>query len=768
MKDFYRSPQVEEGVHNIILQNRCGNRLTLLCHEDETELEFVYKPNAFRRKDFRARNFSNRDNFTLCFDRVWWPDIKAGDYAAFHYDPFHTRLEIKSDSEAKNTIHIINIADENCFAIAARQPLLIAISWPVFMGVSDGIIIDDEEDRGETFHRFISFPGFDENRYRKKGNDIHVIQLLENDVAIFGAEETQSQAMRVVKKFKGMSLKELIAYNEERIALPLARGKIKYSDPQWQQVADLNQRVVWSGLDAGGACFGAINRIYHLIWVRDGSMTANHMALAGNPECSRIWAPFLLDNPSWTRRDDGTSFPEFTQMVGTRWGKAEDDGLFYAAWTAYTYFRTTGDDSLIQGPQMPLLLECVDRHLEKCWDDELGLVTSDTLGEESLPSSPYYGYDIVNGQRTMHRHSAKTKGKTIERCASLYHQVNTYNVLCMIRCLLSQRPDLDGTRSKRYGAIADRLAKNLREKFSNDEGEMYSLYLTYADGSDEWRLFGPNVDFWEHAWAVSQGPFFPVPDLQLASAKLVTDKWLKVTQGYGYCPWNTLARTLFEHGLSSGDYADMLKDEIGEALTHTRKYPMYGALTEYWGKPESWRGLPFSAGSFMVTTASQLLQSLAMGLAVRGGKNVNEIAGFQYRLSRIDVHAEGEDDGVREYRLNGEAIQCSLQLPESKLHAGKNVLKIKRGPAKLPCRILGSDAELIDICEEANSFHARFRSPIGMQIKIENIEAASAISATESSGKSVEFTQCMIDGTGIGVLQFARGGEILLNVEWDG
>ena len=50
-KTIYREPQIEEGKHNVLLQNRCGNRLTLLVHDDHTDLEWVYKPNGFRRKD---------------------------------------------------------------------------------------------------------------------------------------------------------------------------------------------------------------------------------------------------------------------------------------------------------------------------------------------------------------------------------------------------------------------------------------------------------------------------------------------------------------------------------------------------------------------------------------------------------------------------------------------------------------------------------------------------------------------------------------------
>ena len=56
MKHVFRTPQVEEGKHNVVLQDRCGNRLTAVLHDDSVELGFVYEPSAFGRKEFAARN----------------------------------------------------------------------------------------------------------------------------------------------------------------------------------------------------------------------------------------------------------------------------------------------------------------------------------------------------------------------------------------------------------------------------------------------------------------------------------------------------------------------------------------------------------------------------------------------------------------------------------------------------------------------------------------------------------------------------------------
>ncbi len=765
MKDYYRSPQVEEGIHNIVLQNRCGNRLTLLCHESDCELEFVYKPNAFRRREFSARNFSTRDNFTKIFRDVRWPDIKASGIRVFDYDPFRTGLETRSESGAENRIDIVNLAEDNAFAVSARCPLLIAVKPHGRFEESDGLLVERFTDRGEDISSFLSFPGYGKNRYRVLENGTHVIQLMENDIALFGAEENRYQIERTLKKFAGMKLNELVEENEAAIEQRLDKGRVIYGDPVWQRVFDLNRRIVFSGLDEGGACFGAINRIYHLIWVRDGSMTANHMALAGNPDFLRIWAPFLLANPSVTMQEDGSLIPEFTQMLGTRWTKSEDDGIFYAAWTCFTHFQTTGNDALLNGPGFQMLLECIDRNLDKCWNPELEMVGSDTLGEESLCASPYHGYDIVNGKFSSSSHRSAKGRENIDRCHSLYHQVNVYNVLLMARCLLAQRPDLGAGRKERYRDIARKLAKTLSSKFVAPDKQLYSLCMTYRDGSEEWIPWGPDCDHWEHAWAVSQGPFFPVPAKQLSGARLAVATW-EDYKSYGYCPWNVLARSLAEHGMSSEDYAAMLKDEISEAMLLTEKYPLRGALTEYHGQTESWRGLPFSAGSLIVSNASQLLQTQALGLTVRGGSCVDQLENFQWRLSRIDAEAEGKTTGVTEYELNGACVKACLQIPERLLIPGRNKLKIKRGNAAVPVRIYSSDAALVGYTENSTSLTADFDSPVEKTISIERLENAESSRIFSADGKELDFANTTLPDTPLSALHCPHPGRIRIELKW--
>ncbi len=365
MTDYFANPVIEDGKRNIILQNRCGNRLTMMLYDEQTNLEFVYKPNAFRRKEYAARNFSNRDIFTLLFKAVKWPMINASNIVGFDYDPFVTRLKMKNQWEAQNEITVVNIADENVFAISAKAPLLIAIKPHRTFEVKNGLLTENFTDRGESIVSYVAFENIVQNRFRVLDDGTYVIQIFENEVVLFGGEENDYQVQRVLNRLKNKSLTELIAQNEQQLASIMNQGVVHFTNPDFQKVLDINHRVVYLESTKAVPVSVRLTAFITLIWVRDGSMTSSLMARAGNPELIKKWTQFLLNNPSITRKADNTLVPEFLQIVGSRWTRSEDDGIFYAMLSFFSYFKTTGQDDLIQGKEFQVLLDAIDRYLEK-------------------------------------------------------------------------------------------------------------------------------------------------------------------------------------------------------------------------------------------------------------------------------------------------------------------------------------------------------------------------------------------------------------------
>ena len=770
MDNYFRTPVIEEGKRNIILQNRCGNRLTLLFHEEHTDLEFVYKPNAFRRKDYYARNFSDRDNFTSLFRSFQFPDTELKNIVRFDYDPFITKLSTCSPSQAKNSITVVNIADQNVFAIAARTPLLMGIRPKKAFEVSNGLLVERFEDRGESIVSFVVFNGFEEDRYRVLDDGTHILQIFENEVVFVGGEESMTYVDAFIRTFKGMDLTALIDRNESLIAPSLAKGAISFSDPDFQRVLDLNRRIVYSGLDEGGACFGAINRIYHLIWVRDGAMTTSLMARSGNPEFLRIFAPFLLNNPSEIVTEDGRKVREFLQKIGSRWTKGEDDGIFYAVLTLFTHFQTTGDDHLLHGTEFLTVLEAIDRFLEKGWEEDKEIIGSDTRGERSLASSPYFGFDIVNGKIEPPKASKQdgASGKTFNRSYTLYNNVNTYNLLYMAAILLEQRPEMDEGRRGRYLEIARRIQRTIVKSFVDPDGYLYTGFMRYDDGSEEWMPYGEGGDYWEYAWAVSLGPFYPAPGLQLRSARRTKELWPQMVK-YGFCPWNTLSRYFHEYNMSTNEYMAMLRDEIDDALVCSEKYPMEGALGEYIGSVNkvnsyrAWRALPFTAGSLFYSVTSLLIQSLPMGIAVRASDCVENVKNYSYRLARIDATRTGKGDVVERVTINGSVLEGTLQIPENRMHPGKNMIDVQCSDSQDEVRLYSSSAELWDCTISGEKVCYVMYSPVPVQMVFDNYDRVSSC-VFRSGGNELPFETSEIENTGKVLLTAVTDGEFAVEI----
>jgi len=765
MTDYFPKAVVEDGKRNIILQNRCGNRLTLLMYAENTSLEFTYKPNAFRRKEYAARNFSNRDNFTLLFENVKLPMINSNNVVGFEYDPFITKLKTKNQWDAKNELTIVNIADENVFAISAKTPLLISIKPHTKFEVKNGLLTEKFTDRGENIISYVAFDNFVQNRFRVLEDGTYVIQIFENEVVFFGGEENEYQVNRALDRLKNKTVTELISQNEQLLSTKMNQGVVHFSNPDFQKVLDINHRIVYSGIDEGGACFGALNRIYYLMWVRDGSMTSSLMARAGNPELIKIWTRFLLNNPSITRKEDNTLVPEFLQIVGSRWTRSEDDGIFYAALSLFSYFKTTGQDDLIQGNEFKTLLNAIDLYLQKTWNADKNLMVSNTVGETPLKSDPYFGYDVVNGNYE-NNNFHKSQGKELSLNASLYNQVNTYNIMMMASELLSQRPETDHGRKNRYLNIAKEIQNSIKTKFYDKVHDcLFSSLEYYTDGTQGTLDFIGDNNPWEGSWATAIGPYFPAPDLQLKTARFIYNNWPKVTkQGYGYCPWNTVSKVLSEYGMTSTEYEKMLSAEIKDALTLTVKYPMPGGLTEYNTALEGWRALPFSAGSFFFSMASQMLSSLPEGIAVRANDKVDTLSNFRYKLSSLQAFAKGRGDVVLKYIINGDTIANTLQIPENKLLPGKNLLNVVRGEKNKQFRLFSSSAQLLNVSTIGNRIEYTFSSSVPTQLCFENADLAKSIEISDGKGKTIEFEKSMMNNGANTLLECNSNGNFKVMV----
>ena len=749
MKDLYTNLSLEEGKHNIILQNRCGNRLTLLCHEDRVQLEFVYKPNAFRRKDLYARSFSTRDNQTVLFQSFELPDIKASNIDKFEYDPFLTSILIALPSGGTNKISFLNIVDENCFAISAASPLTLTFLPHNTFLVDDGLIFECFSERAETIYSFVKFDSYFLNRYRVLDDGRHVIQICKNDVVLVGGEDSIFQVKRVLKTLSGKSFDQLVERNETSISAFMAKSQLTIHNPDFQRVLDINKRLVFSAVDAGGVTHGALQRIYFLCWIRDVMMSTSMFALAGVPDLLELTYPYVALNPTTDEKKtfNGKKINEYLQIVGTRWTKSEDDGLYYIISGLYSLYKTTGDDSWLFGVHFQPMIDAVDYAIATLYDTKKGIFGSDTMGEATLKSSPFYGYDGVNGSIDSYLGEFQTqKGKEVVYAYSLYHNVNMYNILRMLEVLIKESPDVDQSQTHRFRELGDKLQEKIIETFRNDKlGRFNPGCLILADGEELWIEDFRNYDLWEYTWSVSMVPFLPDVQLALESCKYVKEEW--ATMDYGFCPWNTLSRFLKEYGMSDQDYEQMLSKEIQDALQYLEKYPMEGALTELAGNRTEWKGLPFSQGSLMFSLYSLIIQSLPLGIAVRASDFVDEVKYFVYRDRRINAKSTGSGEQVLSWSINNKVLKSTLQIPESHLKPGKNTIHIEKTKDFEGARLYSSNVRLLTVSEHDNHFQYEFECLTKCELVFENLDTSNTLLIRNEQGETCAHTKSIIKGT---------------------
>jgi len=730
--------------------------MAIMAFSDYAELEFIYKPNAFRRRDYRARNFSNRDNFTRIFAGCFLPDIGAEVMTDFDYDPFVTRISVQTGWNARNVITFLNVADENCFGLAADRPLTILLKPRGAFEISDGRLIEKFEDRGEEIVSFVFFSSYEADRFRLQSDGSAILQIFENEVVWFGAEESRSQVARVAGKLGPMTLQTAIARNEALLAPVLDKAKLRCADPDFQKVIDLNKRVILSGMDAGGACFGALNRIYYLIWNRDGAMTSAMLAGSGIPDFVQVFARFIVENPSVIHSAEGRRTVEYLQILGSRWTKSEDDGIYYAALSVFSLVQTTGNWDLLRQPSFQTFYEALDITLENRFDAGLELFGSDTLGETTLQSSPLWGYDTVNGSWDRQPQAMIEQGKPSWRVYTLYHNVNLFNTLKIAAYFLRAQGD---PRADRYESCASLLQRSLNSKFVQPDGTFYSGFYRFEDGSSYWSPYEKNP--WEYTWAATCGPFFPNLKAALLTARRIHARWQE-EGSVGYCPWNWLSRTLKEYGMSSGEFHAMLSEEVSDAGYLGKKYPMRHALTEYQNQRESWRPLPFSAGSFLQAVSSLLLQPLACGLAVRASDFVESIERFQFRTSLISATSSGGGDVVGRWTLNGREMDGTLQIPEQELRMHHNVIEVERVAAHDGFRLFSSSASLLRVERSGDEIIYRFSSPVAAELVLENAESACSITVLNSAGEPLDCSFTPLPATNKTVVSVNINGDFAM------
>jgi hypothetical protein len=257
-------------------------------------------------------------------------------------------------------------------------------------------------------------------------------------------------------------------------------------------------------------------------------------------------------------------------------------------------------------------------------------------------------------------------------------------------------------------------------------------------------------------------PFYPDVAAALRSARFFTETWPTV-RNYGHCPWNTLSGMLTEFGMTSDEFVAMHADQMSEAMMLTTRYPMVGALTEYHGNPEGWRGLPFQTGTLLNALCGLVLKGLPMGVAARGSDLVTEARNYTYRAAAIDAVSTGRGDEVQSIEVNGTPLRGSLQIPEELLRAGRNTVRIVRGTPPDGPRLHGSTARLFGVAEGRTGTVYRMGSPTRADLVFESLDAA-RLRVTDAAGDDLAFETRAIEDTGKTLVIVPADGDFVVHL----
>jgi hypothetical protein len=487
----------------------------------------------------------------------------------------------------------------------------------------------------------------------------------------------------------------MVAETDAKVEAALARGRLRLRGrEEMQRVLDLNRRVLLSMQDESGAIRAAIKYIYYLIWVRDGGIINAPAAYSGWVDPLERWTGFLLANPTLSEREPKGRF--FGQLVNGRITKWQEDGLFYAVWSAFTLFSQTGERRHADGESLAVLRDASDWLERYAFDREQGLFGRYYDGETPLSDSRGDGWDDAVGSPA-DRFRTELRGRVVTRSYDLNANLYAWGCYVMLAAM-------DDAHAAEYLAKARALESKLRPWLATrdrlpDYGE-----LRTREG-DLVRATPREMGMGDYLWALTLTPFAgEVFDLGPLRRRLLAERAADTPGEHG--PTTFLAShfpLLASLDTETDDEREILAEldrVVPQAARPGRYLPMPYTVPEVAGIEDGHpyhdvRPQAFSVGPWLWAVANLGLRRLPFGIAARPTSALVGIDAYEYRGALLDVRFSGEG-GIATLALDGRPLARTLQLPEASLGPGRHTLAIGLGKGALAGPVLtGSTLRLL-------------------------------------------------------------------------
>jgi len=677
----------------VYMQNRCGIRAEYCI--DRAALELWLSPLAGKSDDYKDRNWSNRDDHTMLFDRIHIPGLSLADFDSCSYDPFHLKLYFKN-----NVMHLSQVYDKPSILIWFEKPGQVDFKVNAkLIEKTDKNLIVEELDRGRNFE-FSVFLGegdgvLNHQRVYDQNRSIYARAELEaNQYVMISGELATEKISRIAKQNAAKSIDEILAENEQQIALATAPGTLKFRDnAEMQKLIDVNKRVAISLQDFSGIMRTTTQYIYYLLWYRDAGVNSTYLSYSGMADVVKNNANVVLQNPNISYEEPEGKF--FGQIMAGPLSKWEEDGLYFVVWPAFAHWTQTGDDRFTKGIYMENMEAGLKWLEDYCFDEEMGLFGRYFANETPFKGSHDFGYDYATGAPTG-KWIIEHKGKPVVRTYDIYVNLYNYNIYLMLSAMT------DGEKSEVYLQKAKALEKNMMAFYKSGKDMPYYGYVETEDGAKELVAWDA-IDHTDFLWPVSIAMFHPnLPEIDYNIRWGMYNYLRKNPKGNFICAYNTV--------LASMDTKIFPEDSIMAALDYLvpqsirpgkyrpMPYTMPEMVDETDGHPfHDVRPIGYTISPWIGAVANVGIKRLPFGLALRPNKTLESISNYQYQNGELHISYLGEGDYIEQIVINERTLKSSLQLPVNWVRNHASDIHVKLSNSKPANRLVSSTVSLQDI-----------------------------------------------------------------------
>jgi hypothetical protein len=712
-------------------------------------LNLWISPSPATSLDYHDRNFSNRDDHTSLFDSISIPSLKLEDFLGCDYDAFHSVLHFKNQ-----TLHLASLYDQPAVLLWFEKPGQVDIKTDKSSRILERTprrfsIQQTDRDKDLAFVAAIA-PGAGSFLHQleiDQGRSTYARAQLEPGQVLFFAGGLSAQNIpALAQTLTAEPLAEILQRNESLIAEALSRGNIRLrNQPELQKLLDINKRFLLSMQDPEGAQRDTAMSIYYLIWVRNGGMTYPPLAAAGWVDPLRRWNRFELANPTVIENEEPRG-RMFGQLVNAKINKWEEDGAYYAIFSAFAYWTQTGDKSFLSGENLALLEDAMDWVERRCYDPSNGLFGRYYHSESALYGSRDYGWDNAVGKPAQGTPPV-FHGVTIRRSYDLYINLLSYSSYLMLSAAEQ------GDKAEAYRRKAEALAAKM-QPWLDDRQDGLPAFGTLI--SKDYRPIpaGPYgqinpKDVADYEWALSLPPFTPRPWEMDRIHTALLRHMQSSPGGYYLAAYFSILTALDTDATDEREIMTLIDYAAQQSYPAGKFLPMPYAMKEMSdaidGDPyHDIRPETFTSGPWYGTMAAFGVRKLPFGIAVRPTRYLDRIEKYEYQGALIDITYEGQGP-LESVSVNGVSLRNTLQIPENTLHQGANTLRVRMGTPVSPEPLLvSSTVRLLAVTRTRKSVTYRLETYGKNLLIFRNLSSPPRILGPD--GKPVHFERHDQDG----------------------